>query len=65
MGLGSGLETVAGPWPTDPIVVVARSVQTTGFGLPVGSGAQGEQSGRRSREEKWRKTQRPDAGLRR
>ena len=34
-GLGSGLLTVVGPCPTDSIVVVARSVHTTGFGLPV------------------------------
>jgi hypothetical protein len=34
-GLGSGLLTVAGGWLTDSIVVVARSVQITGFGLPV------------------------------
>jgi hypothetical protein len=34
-GLGSAVGTVAGACPTDSIVVVARSVQTTGFGLPV------------------------------
>src|SRR6476646_2826715 len=33
--LGSGVGTVTGACPTDSIVVVARSVQTTGFGLPV------------------------------
>jgi hypothetical protein len=38
-GLGAGLGDVSGACPTASIVVAARSLQTTGFALPVAATA--------------------------